>query len=103
MYAYKFYTKILVCRYYLDRNMPRSNVKYQLAGDDEETNDYFLQHVPDHQAAVRKAIFWNKMMQSFLLIAVYFVLSIGLTFYQKWLYGTYVGSKLFQLSSNSVT
>ncbi|XP_058798469.1 solute carrier family 35 member C2 [Phymastichus coffea] len=69
--------------------MPRSNIKYELAEDDEETYDYFIQHAPEHQPATRKTLFWNKLMQTITLIAVYFVLSIGLTFYQKWLYGTY--------------
>jgi hypothetical protein len=70
--------------------MPRSNIKYELTGDDEDTNNYFVQHVQEYQNVSKKTIFWRKMMQTIILISVYFVLSIGLTFYQKWLYGTYV-------------
>lgn len=74
------------------KNMPRSNVKYELTRDDEETNDYYLQHGQEYQTVSKKAIFWRKMMQSIILISIYFVLSIGLTFYQKWLYGDYVSN-----------
>lgn len=70
--------------------MPRSNIKYELAGDDEDTNDYFLQHVQEYQNVSEKTVFWRKMMRTITIIAIYFVLSIGLTFYQKWLYDIYV-------------
>ena len=73
--------------------MSRSNVKYELTGDDDDTNDYFLQHVQEYQNVSKKAIFWRKMMQIATLVSLYFVFSIGLTFYQKWLYGTYVSTK----------
>ncbi|OXU27569.1 hypothetical protein TSAR_011524 [Trichomalopsis sarcophagae] len=87
------YTKIILSSVILKRcskkNMPRSNVKYELTRDDEDTNDYYLQHGQEYQTVSKKAIFWRKMMQSIILISIYFVLSIGLTFYQKWLYGDY--------------
>lgn len=72
--------------------MPRSNVKYELTKHDEETNDYFLHHVQDYQMASKKAFFWHKMIQSIILISFYFLFSIGLTFYQKWIYENYVSS-----------
>ena len=75
--------------------MPRSNIKYQLTGDDDDSNDYFLQHVQDYQSNSKTANFWRKMIQTLLLISVYFVLSISLTFYQQWLYSDdgYVSKK----------
>ncbi|CAB0035354.1 unnamed protein product [Trichogramma brassicae] len=69
--------------------MPRSNVKYELTRDDDDANDYFLQHVQEYEGMSKKALFWRGIMQAVLLISIYFVLSIGLTFYQKWLYNTY--------------
>ncbi|XP_011495726.1 PREDICTED: solute carrier family 35 member C2 [Ceratosolen solmsi marchali] len=83
--------------------MPRSNIKYELTGDDEDTNNYFAQHAQEYQTLSKKAIFWRKMMQTIILISVYFVLSIGLTFYQKWLYGTYkLNYPLFVVSCHLV-
>ncbi|XP_014218676.1 solute carrier family 35 member C2 [Copidosoma floridanum] len=69
--------------------MPRSNVKYELTRHEEDTNDYFLQNVQEYQTILKKNVFWHKLLQTGGLICLYFVLSIGLTFYQKWLYGTY--------------
>lgn len=70
--------------------MTRSHIKYQIARDDVDTSEYLPQNVPDFQNVTSPEItFWRKAYQVFLLIFVYFVLSIGLTFYNPWLYNTY--------------
>lgn len=71
--------------------MPRSNVKYEIAREDPDSADYFLQHVPEFPTASKwEKSFWHKILQSVFFISVYFVLSVGLTFYQQWLYKAYV-------------
>jgi len=84
--------------------MTRSHVKYQIARDDVdishiETSDYLSQNIPDcetYQNAIRPEVaFWRKMSQAFLLISAYFVLSISLTFYNPWLYKTYVSNYVY--------
>lgn len=73
--------------------MTRSHVKYQIARDDVETTDYMPQNVPEFQNISKlEASFWRKAFQALLLISAYFVLSVGLTFYQPWLYNTYVSN-----------
>ncbi|XP_029161955.1 solute carrier family 35 member C2-like [Nylanderia fulva] len=70
--------------------MTRSHIKYQIARDDVETSEYLPQNVPDFQNVIKpEATFWRKAYQVCLLISAYFILSIGLTFYNPWLYNTY--------------
>ncbi|XP_012223273.1 solute carrier family 35 member C2 [Linepithema humile] len=70
--------------------MTRSYVKYQIARDDVDTSDYIPQSVPDiHSVTKLEPTLWKKAFQVFLLIFAYFILSIGLTFYNPWLYKTY--------------
>ncbi|XP_012286689.1 solute carrier family 35 member C2 isoform X2 [Orussus abietinus] len=69
--------------------MPRSNVKYEVASQDADSPDYFLQQVHDFQSTAKtQTSFWRKIGLTTLLIALYFALSVGLTFYQQWLYST---------------
>lgn len=57
----------------------------------DNTSDYLPQNVPDFQNIPKaEPTFWRKISRAFLLISGYFVLSVGLTFYQPWLYNTYV-------------
>lgn len=73
--------------------MTRSYVKYQIARDDVDTSDYLPQGVPDiHNVTKPEPTLWKKAFQVFLLISAYFILSIGLTFYNPWLYNTYVSN-----------
>jgi len=78
--------------------MTRSHVKYQIARDDVdishiETSDYLPQNISDYQNVTKPEVaFWRKISQAFLLISSYFVLSISLTFYNPWLYKTYVSN-----------
>lgn len=73
--------------------MTRPYVKYQIARDDVDTTDYLPQNVPDFQNVSKlETSFWKKASQALLLISAYFVLSVGLTFYQPWLYNTYVSN-----------
>jgi len=73
--------------------MTRSYVKYQIARDDVDTSDYRPQSVPDiHNVTKLESTFWRNAFQVFVLISVYFTLSIGLTFYNPWLYNTYVSN-----------
>ncbi|CAL1679930.1 unnamed protein product [Lasius platythorax] len=70
--------------------MTRSHIKYQIARDDVDTSEYLPQSVPDFQNITKpEPTFWRKAYQVFLLISAYFILSIGLTFYNPWLYNTY--------------
>lgn len=71
--------------------MTRSYVKYQIARDDaDNTSDYLSQNIPDVQNVSKaEPSFWRKVSRALLLISAYFVLSVGLTFYQPWLYNTY--------------
>jgi len=76
--------------------MTRSHIKYQIARDDVDTSEYLPQNVPDFQNVTSPEItFWRKAYHVFLLIFVYFVLSIGLTFYNPWLYNTYVSNYIY--------
>ncbi|XP_020293964.1 solute carrier family 35 member C2-like isoform X1 [Pseudomyrmex gracilis] len=70
--------------------MTRSHIKYQIARDDVDTTEYLPQSVTDFQNATKpEPTFWRKAFQAFVLISIYFILSIGLTFYNPWLYNTY--------------
>ncbi|KAK0088573.1 hypothetical protein PV325_011493 [Microctonus aethiopoides] len=67
--------------------MPRANIKYELARDDPDTMDYYLQHAEDYQTTSKiQKSFFNIYGKSLILISIYFVLSVGLTFYQKRLF-----------------
>ncbi|XP_012268370.1 solute carrier family 35 member C2 [Athalia rosae] len=69
--------------------MPRSNVKYEIANQDADTPDFFLHHVPEFKNATKKHIpFWWNILLTLILILIYFVLSVGLSFYQQWLLRT---------------
>ncbi|KAG7197651.1 hypothetical protein KM043_016472 [Ampulex compressa] len=71
--------------------MTRLHVKYQITKSDPEVNDR-LAHtgVEDLKTIHSKKIsFWKKILWTVLLIGIYFVLSVGLTFYQQWLYNSY--------------
>lgn len=74
-------------------NMPRSNIKYEIARDDPDSMDYYLQHVQEYKTTskIHKS-FWNIFGRSLVLIAIYFPLSVGLTFYQQWLLHDYVST-----------
>lgn len=73
--------------------MPSSNVKYEIARQDPGGSDYYLRHVPEFQNASRwEKSFWHGIFQSIFLISIYFILSVGLTFYQQWLYEAYVST-----------
>lgn len=75
--------------------MTRSHIKYQIARDDVES-EYLPQNVPDFQNVIKpEPTFWRKAYQVFLLISAYFILSIGLTFYNPWLYNTYVSNYIY--------
>ncbi|XP_015607112.1 solute carrier family 35 member C2 [Cephus cinctus] len=77
-------------RLFYGKNMPRSNVKYEIANQDADTSDYFLSHVQEFQnSTTMQTSFSRKILQTILLISLYFVLSIGLTFYQKWVLKSY--------------
>ncbi|XP_018369481.1 PREDICTED: solute carrier family 35 member C2 [Trachymyrmex cornetzi] len=70
--------------------MTRSHVKYQIARDDVDTSEYLPQNIPDFQNVTKtEPTFWRKAFHIFLLISAYFILSIGLTFYNPWLYNAY--------------
>ncbi|KAL6261413.1 hypothetical protein P5V15_006508 [Pogonomyrmex californicus] len=70
--------------------MTRSHVKYQIARNDIDTPEYVSQNVPDfHNVTNPESTFWRRAFHIFLLISAYFILSIGLTFYNPWLYNTY--------------
>lgn len=69
-----------------NKNMPRSNVKYEIANQDADTPDFFLQHTPEFKNLPKKRLpFWWSILLTSLLILLYFILSVGLTFYQQWL------------------
>ncbi|XP_025074397.1 solute carrier family 35 member C2 [Pogonomyrmex barbatus] len=70
--------------------MTRSHVKYQIARNDIDTPEYVSQNIPDfHNVTNPESTFWRRAFHIFLLISAYFILSIGLTFYNPWLYNTY--------------
>ncbi|XP_051163493.1 solute carrier family 35 member C2 [Leptopilina boulardi] len=70
--------------------MPRFNVKYEIARDDVENIEYFLQNDKNLQTSSKKQlIFPQNQFLLIIIICPYFVLSMGLTFYQKWLFKTY--------------
>ena len=70
--------------------MTRSHIKYQIAKDVDDTSDYFLQSVQELSSMSKKEISpWRKTLRTIILILIYFVLSVGLTFYVQWLYSTY--------------
>ncbi|XP_070148810.1 solute carrier family 35 member C2-like [Polyergus mexicanus] len=71
-------------------NMTRSHIKYQIARDNVDTSEYLSQNIPDFQNVTSsEPTFGRKACHMFLLIYIYFVLSISLTFYNPWLYNTY--------------
>ncbi|XP_078044022.1 solute carrier family 35 member C2-like [Augochlora pura] len=70
--------------------MTRSHIKYQIAKDAEDKAEYFLPSVQDFSTTSKKETsFWKRAFQKIILIINYFVLSVGLTFYVKWLYNSY--------------
>ncbi|XP_033222139.1 solute carrier family 35 member C2-like isoform X1 [Belonocnema kinseyi] len=63
--------------------MPRSKVKYEIAREDIENSE-------DYQTSSKKQLLiWQRFFLLVSIIFPYFVLSVGLTFYQKWLFKTY--------------
>lgn len=74
--------------------MTKSDIKYEIAnGDDEQ--DYY-QTAQDFQLPVKpKTSIFRQILNTTLLISAYFVLSVGLTFYLRWLYSTYVSITFF--------
>lgn len=75
--------------------MTRSHIKYQIAKEDVDSSDYLPQNVSEFQnVSIPESSFWRKAFQALLLISAYFVLSVGLTFYQPWLYNTYVSNDI---------
>lgn len=73
--------------------MTRSHIKYQIARDDVDSTGYLPRNGTDFQNLSKsESLFWKKAFQALLLILAYFVLSVGLTFYQPWLYNTYVSN-----------
>ncbi|XP_043474658.1 solute carrier family 35 member C2 [Leptopilina heterotoma] len=70
--------------------MPRFNVKYEIARDEVENTEYFLQNDQNLQTPSKKQlVFQQNQFLLIIIICPYFVLSMGLTFYQKWLFKTY--------------
>ncbi|XP_053995025.1 solute carrier family 35 member C2 [Hylaeus anthracinus] len=70
--------------------MTRSHIKYEIAKDTDDTSDCFLQPVQEFSGTIKKETSaWKKAIQTFILILIYFSLSVGLTFYLQWLYKTY--------------
>ncbi|XP_066592564.1 solute carrier family 35 member C2 [Prorops nasuta] len=69
--------------------MSRSNIKYEIAKDNIDSSDYYLQQQDLNNPPKKELKFYAKALQIIILLFVYFVLSVGLTFYQKWLYKTY--------------
>ena len=69
--------------------MPRSKVKYEIARDDAENPE-------DYRTTSKKQLFmWQTFFLLVSIIFPYFVLSVGLTFYQKWLFKTYVSGNFY--------
>ncbi|XP_034941807.1 solute carrier family 35 member C2-like isoform X1 [Chelonus insularis] len=64
--------------------MPRTNVKYEIARDDPDSMDCYLQHAQEYQATKIHKSFWNTFGKSLILIATYFILSVGLISFQQW-------------------
>nr|XP_034177202.1 solute carrier family 35 member C2-like isoform X1 [Osmia lignaria] len=70
--------------------MTRSHIKYEIAKDADDTSDYFLQPVQEFPNTSKKEVSpWKKLCKILTLIVIYFVLSVGLTFYVQWLYNSY--------------
>ncbi|XP_043248362.1 solute carrier family 35 member C2 [Colletes gigas] len=70
--------------------MTKLHIKYEIAKDADDTSDYFLWPVQESSGAVKKETSgWKKTVQTLVLILIYFILSVGLTFYLQWLYDTY--------------
>lgn len=75
--------------------MTRSHIKYQIAKDVDDTSEYFLQPVQDFTNISKKDVPpWKRASQMAVLIVLYFILSVGLTFYVQWLYNTYVSEEI---------
>ncbi|XP_046603888.1 solute carrier family 35 member C2 [Neodiprion virginianus] len=69
-----------------NKNMPKSNIKYEIANQEPDVPDYFLQHDTQFKNTPTKHLsFWWGILLTSLLILLYFVLSVGLSFYQQWL------------------
>ncbi|XP_063978558.1 solute carrier family 35 member C2 [Diachasmimorpha longicaudata] len=65
--------------------MPRSDIKYEIARNDPDTTEYYLQHAEDYQPTTKGGkTFGRTVVVSLVLIGFYFVLSVGLTFFQQW-------------------
>ncbi|KAL2719064.1 solute carrier family 35 member C2-like isoform X1 [Vespula squamosa] len=68
--------------------MSRSSIKYQIVKKDDTLYYLSSQNTQDYQNIPKKEPCIGAL-QTILIISIYFVLSIGLTFYQKWLFKTY--------------
>ncbi|KAF7987659.1 hypothetical protein HCN44_003522 [Aphidius gifuensis] len=88
-----------ICNYKLQKEKnnnkmsSRSDIKYEIARndqDDQNTIDYYLHHSQDYQTTkkIEKSIFYT-LSKSLIIILIYFILSVGLTFYNQWLYNDY--------------
>lgn len=74
--------------------MPKSNVKYQIASQEADTPDFFVQHATDFKNTRQKQLpFWWGIVLTTSVILLYFVLSVGLTFYQQWLFKTWASTR----------
>lgn len=71
--------------------MSRSSIKYQIVKKDDTLYYLSSQNTQDYQNIPKKEPCIGAL-QTILIISIYFVLSIGLTFYQKWLFKTYVSN-----------
>lgn len=72
----------------------RSDIKYEITRsneDDRNTIDYYLHQSQDYQTTtkIEKSIFYT-LSKSLIIILIYFILSVSLTFYNQWLYNDYV-------------
>ncbi|XP_035739298.1 solute carrier family 35 member C2-like isoform X1 [Vespa mandarinia] len=68
--------------------MSRSSIKYQIVKKDDTLYYLSSKNTQDYQNIPKKEPCIGAV-QTILIISIYFVLSIGLTFYQKWLFKTY--------------
>lgn len=65
--------------------MPISDVKYEAARDEPEPLDCYLQHAQEYQTTSKvPKSFWNIFGRSLVLVGSYFILSVGLTYFQQW-------------------
>ncbi|KAJ8687428.1 hypothetical protein QAD02_023222 [Eretmocerus hayati] len=66
--------------------MPKINVRYERTRRDEDSNNYFVQNVQEFPDVAKNDIFVRRITRILILILVYFIFSISLTFYQKRFY-----------------